>query len=168
MSTTSAAQAPAIPQPCLEREQSDGRARRERGEHRPHQVAAVARADQDAVQRKDGPVQRLHQGEQRPQGGSLVECRRIAREDARHDVGEQQHRGGERAAERNGEPDHPRTRGVGLVAAPRAERPPHDHLTGDRDRVEHERDEDPELERDLVSSERGVAEPGGHGAHDDE
>ena len=35
-----------------------------------------------------------------------------------------------------------------------------DHLAGDRDRVEHEREEDPELERDLVRGDRGVAEAG--------
>ena len=40
----------------------------------------------------------------------------------------------------------------------RAELAADDDLTGDRDRVEHEREEDPELERDLVRGELGVAE----------
>ena len=52
--------------------------------------------------------------------------------------------------------------------SPRAEHPPHDHLAGDRHRVEHEREEEPELRRDLVRGERRVAEARRHRAGDDE
>ena len=61
------------------------------------------------------------------------------------------------------EPDHPHARGEGVVGPGRPELLADDDLTGDRDRVEDEREEDPELERDLVGGERRVAEPG----HDD-
>src|SRR2546430_1186617 len=46
---------------------------RARGEHRPHQEAGVAGADEDPVEGEDGAAERLHQGEERPQERSLVE-----------------------------------------------------------------------------------------------
>ncbi len=72
------------------------------------------------------------------------------------------------AAERDRQPDHPLARAVGLLAAPGAELAADDDLPGDRDRVEDEREEDPELERDLVRGDRGVAEARRDRAGEDE
>ena len=82
--------------------------------------------------------------------------------------GEHEHERGEHAAERDGEPDHPLARAVGLLPPAGAELAPDDDLPRDRDRVEHEREEDPELERDLVRGDRGVAEAGRDRAGEDE
>ena len=50
--------------------------------------------------------------------------------------------------------DHAPRGGEGLVGVAGAERAPDDDLPGDRDRVEHEREEDEELEGDLVGGRR--------------
>ena len=57
---------------------------------------------------------------------------------------------------------------VGAVAVTGAEHPPDHHLARDRERVEHEREQVVELERDLVGAERRLADPREHGAGDDE
>ena len=68
------------------------RERRERDEqaagreHRPHQVARVARADEDPVEREDCGTERLHHCEERPEECGLVEDVRIPRERARDRV----------------------------------------------------------------------------------
>ena len=160
MRTTSAAHTPRIPHSCLERDQQHRRADEERPDHREREERPVARADEDPVEREDGPRQRLHEREERPQERRLVEHRAIAREDPRQDAGEREHRDREHAARGDREPDHARARVVGALGAPRAELPPDDDLTRDRDRVEHEREEDEELERDLVRADRRLAEPG--------
>ena len=69
----------------------------------------------------------------------------------------------ESAARRHREPDHPLARGICPLGATRPELAPHDDLTGDRHRVEDEREEDEELERDLVRADRGLPEAGRHG-----
>ena len=62
------------------------------------------------------------------------------------------------AADDDRERDHPDARVERTLRASCAELPADDDLTGDRDRVEHEREKDPELERDLVGAELRVAE----------
>ena len=57
------------------------------------------------------------------------------------------------------EPDHASARRVRPVGTRRTELPADDDLSGDRDRVEHEREEDPDLERDLVRAELRVTHP---------
>ncbi len=57
---------------------------------------------------------------------------------------------------------------VGVLRPAGAELAPDDDLTCDRDRVEDEREEDPELERDLVRADRGLAEACGDRAGEDE
>ena len=63
---------------------------------------------------------------------------------------------GEHRAERDGEGDHPRAGVERPRRPPGAELLPDDDLARDRDGVEHEREEEPELERDLVRAELGV------------
>ena len=75
---------------------------------------------------------------------------------------------GKGPAERDGQPDHALARAVGLLPAPGPELAADDDLPGDRDRVEHEREEDPELERDLVRADRRLAEARRDGAREDE
>ena len=53
-------------------------------------------------------------------------------------------------------------------AVARAQQPADHHLRGDRQRVEQEREEDEELEGDLVRGERGGADAGEHGRGDQE
>ncbi len=72
--------------------------------------------------------------------------------------GQSEHHQGERAARGDREPDHPLARGVGALRASRAELSADDDLARDRDRVEDEREEDEQLERDLVRADRGVSE----------
>ena len=64
----------------------------ERTDHRHREERPVARADEDPVEREDGPRQRLHQGEERPEQRSLVEDGAVAGEDPRQDVREREHR----------------------------------------------------------------------------
>ena len=168
MRTRSAAQTPRIPQSASSAASEHGGARDERGDHRHREERPVARADQDPVEREHRSVQRLHEREDRPQERRLVEHGRVARERARQHAGEHEHERGEDAAERDREPDHPLARAVGLLPPPGAELAPDDDLPGDRDRVEDEREEDPELEGDLMRGDRGVAEPRRDGAGEDE
>jgi hypothetical protein len=51
-----------------------------------------------------------------------------------------------------------------FLGVARPERAPHDHLPRDRDCIEHERQEDEQLKRDLVRCERVVADAREHGA----
>ena len=64
--------------------------------------------------------------------------------------------------------DHPHGRVVGGVRLAGAERPPDDHLAGDRDRVEEQREEDEQLVRDLVRAELGIAHAREHRRRDEE
>ena len=92
----------------------------------------------------------------------------VARERAREDAREHEHEHREHAAERDREPDHPLARAVGLLAPASPELAPDDDLPRDRHGVEDEREEDPELERDLVRRDRGVAEARRDRAREDE
>ena len=132
------------------------------------EVAAVAGADEDAVEREDGSVQRLHQREHRPERLGTLDRLGVPGEDAREHADERHHHRGEQRACEHRHGDHPGARRERAFAVVGAEHSPHDHLPGDRDRVEHEREERPELERDLVRAERRVAEPSRHGAGRDE
>ena len=64
--------------------------------------------------------------------------------------------------------DHPPCRRARALRVARAEHPAHHHLRRDRQRVEHEREEDPQLERDLVGGERRRADAGEHRRGDQE
>ena len=52
----------------------------EGGDHRPHQEARVAGADEDPVEGEDGAAERLHHGEERPEQRCLVQDARIVGE----------------------------------------------------------------------------------------
>ena len=71
MSTASAAQTPRTPQSARDGDGEHARTRDERRRHRQRQVAAVARPDQDPVEREHRSVERLHQREDRPQQRAL-------------------------------------------------------------------------------------------------
>ena len=78
----------------------------------------------------------------------------VAGEGVRDHVAEREQHAAEDRAERDRPADHPQRRGArpGRVAG--AEHPADHHLPGDRQRVEHEREEHEQLERDLVRAER--------------
>ena len=136
--------------------------------HRYGEKARVARTDQDAVEREDDRGRRLHRREQRPDRVQPVDHARVAGEDVRQrPVQRQQHETGGAAADERQRHQAPRRR-VGPGAVARAEHPPDHHLSGDRERVEHERQQVVELEGDLVGAERSLADPGEHGARNDE
>ena len=97
--------------------------------------AGVAGADQDPVEREHRAVQRLHQREDRPQVVGLLEHRRVSREDPRNQVREREHQRRKAEAEVDRHHDHACTGCVRAVRVAGAERPPDDHLPGDRDRV---------------------------------
>ena len=124
--------------------------------HREREVAGVAGADEDAVEREDDRRRRLHEansGHMRAPAsitaGSLVNARGMTSVSASR-TPPKSTPDAERPA------DHPPGRRDGASRVARAERAPDEDLPGDRDRVEHEREEDEELERDLV---RGRATP---------
>src|SRR5439155_14832488 len=93
-----------------ERSEEDRHADGERGDHRAGEEGSVARADEDAVEREHGSVQRLHQSEDRPQERDLVKHVVVPREHPREDTCEREHDDRERRAERDREPDHPLAR----------------------------------------------------------
>ena len=68
----------------------------------------------------------------------------------------------------DGEPDHAHAGVVGGVRARGAKLLSDDDLPCDCNRIEHEGDEDPQLERDLVRGERRVAHPRHDHAGEDE
>ena len=72
------------------------------------------------------------------------------------------------AAGHHGPLDHPARRPAGALGVPGPERAAHDHLAGDRHRVEHERQEHEQLERDQVRRQRVLADPGQHRARHQE
>ena len=158
ISTPIAAHTPRTPQSLARRGDQHGGAGDEGDDHRGGDVRAVARADQDPVEGEDGAVQRLHEREDGPEERALREDGRVVGEDARKDVGERQETEGEDGSDDDRERDHPDARVERTLRASCAELPADDDLTGDRDRVEHEREEDPELERDLVGAELRIAE----------
>src|SRR6185437_16977178 len=74
----------------------------------------------------------------------------------------------EEAAQDDRPADHPHRRRVRAVRIACAEHPAHDHLPRDRDCVEDEREEEEELERDLVCAELRVPDPRADGRGDEE
>ena len=86
-----------------------------------------------------------------------MEDRWIARERARQDVSERREHEREDEADDDRPPDHAHPRLVGAVGVAGAERPADDHLAGDRERVEDQREQDEELVRDLMRAELRVA-----------
>ena len=128
---------------------------RERRRPSPAPGSAVAGAEEDAVEREDARAGRLHQREQRPQRAARARARRVAGERARQEAAHRQQRDAEHAPRPATESSIIRRaaapRAVGVA---RAERPPDDDLAGDRDRVEHQRQEEEQLEGDLVRGER--------------
>ena len=64
--------------------------------------------------------------------------------------------------------DHPHRRRIGAVAVLGAEHPPHDHLAGDRDGIEDQRQKEEELGCDLVRAELRVAHARAHRSRDEE
>ncbi len=97
-----------------------------------------------------------------------MEDARVARERRRQGVGEWREDRGKERADRDRPPDHPRCGGVRAIGVAGAEHPSDDHLPGDRDRVEDERDEDEQLVRDLVRADLRVAHPREEGRGDEE
>ena len=163
ISTTSAAQTPRIPQSPA-RAASSTAAQAQNAAT----IARVAGADQDAVEREDRAVERLHECEERPQERGLVEDRVVAGERLREHSGESEHHSGEGSASRDREPDHPLACCVGVVRSAASELPRDDDLPRDGERVEHQREEDEELERDLMRTDRRISEPGRHRTCEDE
>ena len=92
MSTVSAAQTPRTPQSAHETTASAGDEHDEGDHHRQGEVRAVARADQDPVEREHGAVERLHQCEQRPEQSALREHLGVRCEDSRDHVAERRER----------------------------------------------------------------------------
>ena len=152
----------------MQREQRDRHVDGRRGDHPPRQEARVAGADEDAVEREHGAVERHQRREQRPDLVRLLDHRVVAGEGVRDDVAERQQDEAEQRARRDRPPDHPRRRRTRPARVIGAEHPPDHHLPGDRDRVEHEREEDEQLEGDLVRGERGRADAGEHRGGDEE
>ena len=97
-----------------------------------------------------------------------MEDARVARERRRQDVGERSEDRREDRADRDRPPDHPCRRRVGAVGVAGSQHPRDDHLAGDRYRVEHEREEEEELIRDLVRTDLGIAHPRENGRRDEE
>ena len=106
--TNRAAQTPTIPQSNSSAASETTARGRECAHHRPHQEAAVAGADQDPVEREDGPVQRLHQHEQGPDRLHPLDHRLVARERVRQDALEREHH-----RRRRRSPRRPRARSCG-------------------------------------------------------
>ena len=151
ISATRPTQTPTMPRSSASESQGDRHERAERrGEHAPHQEARVARADEDAVEREHRPVGGLHQREQGPDLLRAVDHRRVARERARQHVGEGEHHRSEHRAGHHRPLDHPARRAARSLGVARPQRAAHDHLPGDRDRVEHQRQEHEQLEGDQV------------------
>ncbi len=88
MRTSSAAQTPTTPQPSARASAASDDEDGARGEHRPHEIARVAGADEDPVEREDGAAERLHRDEERPEERGLVEDVRVVVNAARQGVGE--------------------------------------------------------------------------------
>ena len=86
----------------------------------------------------------------------------------RQHLDESEHEGAEERSGGDCPLDHAPRRAMRPVGVTRAERAPDDHLPGDRDRVEDERQEDEQLEGDLVRRERVVADIGEHGTGHEE
>ena len=116
MSRTSAAQTPRTPQPAQATTASVAAHTEERGRHRQRQVAPVARADQDPVDREDDPVERLHQREERPQQRALGEHGGVGGEGLRDHAGEDQQDDART-------PRRPRSRARSSARSPRRPRP---------------------------------------------
>ena len=93
-------------------------------------------------------------------GSSVNACGRTSVEREQHEA--------EAGADDGRPQDHPRGRRARPRGVARAEQAADHHLRGDRQRVEDEREEDEELERDLVRGQRGGADPGQHGGGDQE
>ncbi len=142
--------------------------RHEHREHRdaaPRQVAAVAGADQHAVEDEDHPGHRLEDGGRQQHRPQQVADLRVGGEQAT------EQRGGERQPDRRDDAadqppaHHPVGDRSGLGELAGAERAAGEGLGGDRDGVERERQERPDRRGQLVGGHRGGAEgrrPVGH------
>ena len=129
--------------------------------HGEREVADVARADQDAVEHEHGAAERLHERDRHEHGPELVSDGGVTREDDREQRVEHEDEQAERRADHHAPLEHAPRRGPGADGVVRTQRPADDRLPGDRDRVETQREQEPQLERDLVRGDLRVADPRG-------
>ena len=134
-------------------------------DHRRGQVARVARADEDAVEREDDGGHRPHRAEQRPQLLCLIDDVGIVGEEARDDVGEREDDAADDQARRERQLEHAPRGGEGLVGVTGAQRPADDDLPGDGDGIESSAGSR-ELKGDLVGGDGGRADPRADGGGD--
>ena len=106
--------------------------------------------------------------EQPPDLARPLDDRVVAGEEPRHDVAEREQREPERRAQGDRPRDHPSRGGARARRVAGAEHAPDHDLRRDRQRVEHEREEDEQLERDLVRAEARGPDPREHRGGDEE
>ena len=97
-----------------------------------------------------------------------MEDARVARESSRDRVRKRCEHDREREPDHDRPLDHARCRRVRAVGVAGPEHPAHDHLAGDRDRIEDQGEEQEELVRDLVRADLRVAHAREDGGGDEE
>ena len=159
MNTYSAPQRASSPASVTRTSSATGKNAADAADHREREVPGVAGADEDAVEHEHDRGDRLHQRDGPEHAEQLVAHRRV--------VGEHDARAAAAPRRRTSAAPMPVTtphssmrrllRRVGFRIA-RAEVPADDRLRRDRDRVEREREEVPELPRDLMRGDLDVAD----------
>ena len=162
MKTNSAPHSAISPAPVASTGVAHGTKQRVAHGHREREIADVAGADEDAVEHEDDP----------PSGCMSATATRTGRSSSRT-AESRVKTSASSGIEREDERARARRPTISPTASMRrddarvergvagAERPTDDRLPRDRDRVEAQREEEPELERDLVRGDLGVADPRG-------